>query len=88
MFQIGIISADSKVALYSELAIQLAALLHDERDIIANAANTAALIYHTLPDINWAGFYFMKDGELLLGPFQGKSACVTWFACGQHTSSI
>jgi GAF domain-containing protein len=50
--------------------------LADETDLVANAANTAALIYHTLPDINWAGFYFLKGDELLLGPFQGKPACV------------
>ena len=47
-----------------------------ERDLIANAANTAALIYDALPDLNWAGFYLYKSGELVLGPFQGKPACV------------
>lgn len=65
-----------KRADYERLAAELAALLADERDLIANAANTAALIYDALPDLNWAGFYFMKDGELVLGPFQGKPACV------------
>jgi L-methionine (R)-S-oxide reductase len=69
-------TVDDKHALYQELAIQLAALLEGESDPIANAANTAALIYHGLPDLNWAGFYFNRGGELVLGPFQGKPACV------------
>jgi GAF domain-containing protein len=66
----------SKLVLYRDLTAQLAALLAGEADLIANAANTAALIYHGLPDINWAGFYFRKGAELVLGPFQGKPACV------------
>ena len=61
---------------YIELAAQLAALLAGESDRIANAANMAALIYHGLPDLNWAGFYFRRGDELVLGPFQGKPACV------------
>jgi len=61
---------------YSELARDLEALLTGERDLIANAANTAALLYDALPDLNWAGFYLYKSGELVLGPFQGKPACV------------
>jgi GAF domain-containing protein len=61
---------------WSELARDLAALLHGERDLIANAANTAALIWDALPGLNWAGFYLYKSGELVLGPFQGKPACV------------
>jgi L-methionine (R)-S-oxide reductase len=61
---------------YRGLAAQLAALVAGEPDPIANAANAAALIYHGLPDVNWAGFYFLKGGELVLGPFQGKPACV------------
>ena len=52
------------------------ALLTGERDWLANFANTSALIFHTLPGLNWAGFYLMKNGELVLGPFQGKVACV------------
>jgi len=66
----------TKPELYRELAAQLKALLADEADRIANAANMAALIYHGLPDLNWAGFYFRQGGELVLGPFQGKPACV------------
>ncbi|SPF46051.1 Protein YtsP [Candidatus Sulfopaludibacter sp. SbA4] len=62
--------------LYPDLLVQLASVLDGEHDAIANAANTAALLYHTLPDVNWVGFYFLKDGELVLGPIQGKPACV------------
>lgn len=63
-------------AAYRELARDLTALLSGERDLIANAANTAALLYDALPGLNWAGFYLYKSGELVLGPFQGKPACV------------
>jgi L-methionine (R)-S-oxide reductase len=63
-------------AAYAELARDLSALLSGEHDLIANAANTAALVYGALPDLNWAGFYLYKSGELVLGPFQGKPACV------------
>jgi L-methionine (R)-S-oxide reductase len=65
-----------KPADYAQLAQELAALLAGEPDLIANAANTAALIFGALPDVNWAGFYFLRDGELVVGPFQGKPACV------------
>jgi GAF domain-containing protein len=66
----------SKAALYDDLARQLAALIDGEPDRIANFANMSALIYHGLPALNWAGFYLESDGELVLGPFQGKPACV------------
>ena len=66
----------NKPADYARLAQELAALLAGERDLIANTANTAALIFGALPDVNWAGCYFLKDGELVVGPFQGKPACV------------
>ena len=65
-----------KPELYRDLARQLAALIAGEPDPIANAANAAALIYHGLPNLNWAGFYFRNGEELVLGPFQGKPACV------------
>src|SRR5690625_7699631 len=61
---------------YEELAAQAESLLEGERHAVANAANLSALIYQALPDINWAGFYFMEDGELVVGPFQGLPACV------------
>jgi GAF domain-containing protein len=60
----------------SDLLAQARALLEGERDFTANAAQLASLLFHTLPDLNWAGFYWMKGGELVLGPFQGKPACV------------
>jgi L-methionine (R)-S-oxide reductase len=65
-----------KLGLYRDLARQLAALIEGERDRVANAANMAALVYHGLPDLNWAGFYFTQGEELVLGPFQGEPACV------------
>jgi GAF domain-containing protein len=65
-----------KAALYRELAEELDALLSGEDDATANAANAAAAIYHTLPRLNWAGFYFLRNGTLVLGPFQGRPACV------------
>ncbi|MCV3206768.1 GAF domain-containing protein [Mesorhizobium sp. YC-39] len=77
MFSATAIDMSNKQAFYTELAAQLKALLEGERDSIANAANTAALIYQMVPDLNWAGFYFLaSDDELVLGPFQGKPACV------------
>jgi L-methionine (R)-S-oxide reductase len=76
MFQAAPSQAADKAGLYDELAQQLDGLLTGEEDFIANAANMAALLFHTLPDLNWAGFYLMKHGELVVGPFQGKPACV------------
>jgi GAF domain-containing protein len=64
-----------KVGAYRELKGQLAALFADERSGVANAGNMAALLYQSLPDLNWAGFYFVQEGGLVLGPFQGKVAC-------------
>ena len=61
---------------YARLAQELTGLLAGETDRIANAANTAALIFAALPEVNWAGFYFLRGTELVLGPFQGKPACV------------
>lgn len=66
----------SKPDFYAGLANQLRSLLDGERNFIANAANFAALVYNTLPDVNWTGFYFRHGDELILGPFQGKPACV------------
>lgn len=68
--------AGGKAALYRDLAEELDALLTGETDATANAANAAAAIYHTLPRLNWAGFYFLRDDTLVLGPFQGRPACV------------
>jgi L-methionine (R)-S-oxide reductase len=65
-----------KRAGYAELSGDLEALLAGESDAIANTANTAALLFEALPEINWAGFYFLRGAELVLGPFQGRPACV------------
>jgi GAF domain-containing protein len=65
-----------KAELFRELASQISALIQDETDPVANMANTAALIFHSVPKLNWAGFYLLKGGELVLGPFQGRVACV------------
>jgi L-methionine (R)-S-oxide reductase len=61
---------------YERLADDLRALLAGERHRVANAANTAALLFESLPRLNWAGFYFLEGGELVVGPFQGRPACV------------
>jgi L-methionine (R)-S-oxide reductase len=68
--------ANGKAMLYRELAEALEALLSGETDATANAANAAAAIFHALPRLNWAGFYFVRDDTLVLGPFQGRPACV------------
>lgn len=76
MFELKTPSAASKAELYALLVEQARALFEGERDAIANAANLSALVYHSLADLNWAGFYFFDGRELVLGPFQGKPACV------------
>lgn len=77
MFEARAIETSSKQEFYRELTSQLGGLLAGERDLIANAANTSALLFQTMPDLNWAGFYFLRENdELVLGPFQGKVACV------------
>ncbi len=76
MFTITSKPVDGQSALYEHLLDQVRALLAGERDCIANCANVAALLFHTLPDLNWAGCYLLRAGELVLGPFQGKPACV------------
>ena len=67
---------NAKPKLYASLVVQLLSLLKGEHDLIANAANFSALLFNSLPNVNWAGFYFLQDGELVLGPFQGNPACV------------
>ena len=66
----------TKTRIYSDLLLQARALLEMERDTVANMANLSALLYHGLDNLNWAGFYILKEGTLVLGPFQGKPACV------------
>jgi len=76
MFDLSRRPSGSKPELYRALVDQARALLQGERDPVANAANLASLIFYTVPDLNWAGFYFLRDGGLVVGPFQGKPACV------------
>jgi len=66
----------AKSKLYASLVVQLLSLLKGEHDFIANAANFSALLFNSLPNVNWAGFYFLQGEELVLGPFQGNPACV------------
>ena len=76
MFHVPTLDAHA-ATFHADLCAQLDALIGDERDAIANLANAAALIWHTVPDVNWAGFYLRRsDDQLVLGPFQGKPACV------------
>ena len=76
MFAVRSAPSGTQAERYCDLLEQARALLAGERDFTANAANLAALVFHALPELNWAGFYWMKGGELVLGPFQGKPACV------------
>jgi L-methionine (R)-S-oxide reductase len=75
MYDFKIAAADA-ATMYRDLASALARLVSGERDPIANMANAAALIWETLPDLNWAGFYRNVSGELVVGPFQGRPACI------------
>ena len=79
-----------KRADYERLASELKGLLTGESDFIANAANTSSLLFNAMPDVNWLGFYLLKNGELVVGPFQGKPACVrialTKGVCGAAAS--
>jgi L-methionine (R)-S-oxide reductase len=67
---------NDKCELYSRLTVDLVAVFEGERDLIANMANCAALLFHALPDLNWTGFYRTIDRDLVLGPFQGRPACI------------
>jgi L-methionine (R)-S-oxide reductase len=72
---VGDAHSTEKERQYDRLLGELRHLLAGERNLIANAANMASLLYHSVPDLNWAGFYFHQDGQLIVGPFQGKPAC-------------
>ena len=67
---------EAKIAMFDDLRSQLTGLVHGESDWIANTANFSSLVFNSMPGLNWAGFYFLKDDELVLGPFQGKPACI------------
>lgn len=91
MFEIQTRQYASKAAHYADLAQQARGLIEGERDFIANAANFSALVYHSLPGLNWAGFYLYDGTELVVGPFQGKPACIRIAlgrgVCGTATST-
>ena len=76
MYELKNLDNLSKTELYRNLGHELEALLGDETDFIANAANFSSLLFHSLPGLNWAGFYILKEEQLVLGPFQGKPACI------------
>ena len=76
MYNFEIDAAASKSELYAELVRSADALTSGEPDSVANMANVAALLWEFLPDVNWTGFYRVVDGALVLGPFQGKAACI------------
>ncbi len=76
MFATSDLSQLSKPELYRELAAQISALIRNETDPVANMANCAAVLFHSVPRLNWVGFYLLKGCELVVGPFQGRPACV------------
>jgi len=76
MFEATIVTSASKSDFYADLNKQLGGLLASERDLMANAANFSSLVFLLLDNLNWAGFYFSRGNDLVLGPFQGKPACV------------
>ncbi|HEX9391120.1 MAG TPA: GAF domain-containing protein [Usitatibacteraceae bacterium] len=76
MFEAQVIASESKAVFYSDLNKQLTGLLEGEHDLMANTANFSSLVFLMLADLNWAGFYFLRGNDLVLGPFQGKPACV------------
>lgn len=82
MYDFAPVAGQPKPALYADLLDAVRAITHGEPDAVANMANCAALFAEFLPDLNWAGFYRMVDGELVLGPFAGKPACIR-IALGQ-----
>lgn len=75
MFDINVFNGLTPEERYESLISSLEALLRDERDSLTNVCNASALINALIGDLNWCGFYFLKDGELVLGPFQGMPAC-------------
>ena len=76
MFNAPDLTTMPKAEIYKNLALQLHALIDDEPEAIANMANCAALIFHSLPELNWTGFYLLRENVLVLGPFQGRPACI------------
>lgn len=76
MLEMERIYPEDKIEMYELLLKQMEMILEGETDVIANLSNVSAMLGEALPKINWAGFYLMKEGKLILGPFQGKLACI------------
>lgn len=76
MLELPELDYSNKPAFYEDLRLAAQGLVAGESDRVANCANLSALLFHSLPRVNWLGFYLMRDGELVVGPFQGKPACV------------
>ncbi|PKM67965.1 MAG: hypothetical protein CVU95_04785 [Firmicutes bacterium HGW-Firmicutes-2] len=76
MFDISSIQSNDLESFYTGINDFVDGLFYEERDALANMSNLASLLYHTLSDVNWVGYYLFKSGELVLGPFQGKPACI------------
>lgn len=76
MFDLSSIHSNDSASLYMDINDFVDGLFYEERDALANMSNLASLLYHTLGDVNWVGYYLFKSGELVLGPFQGKPACI------------
>ncbi len=76
MFDISVVRSDSKAGMYEDMGDFIRGLFFEERNAIANMSNLASLLYHIMPEVSWAGFYLYKEEQLVLGPFQGKPACI------------
>ena len=76
MFELKKTNSKNKTAFYADLFQQAQGLFYEENDLVANAANLSSLMFNSMRDVNWVGFYFYKNDELVLGPFQGLPACI------------
>lgn len=76
MFDLSLVRTENKAAMYEDMNDFITGLFFEERDALANMSNLASLLYHCLSEVNWAGFYLYKEEQLVLGPFQGKPACI------------
>ena len=76
MFDISVVRSDTKAGMYEDMGDFINGLFFEERNAIANMSNLASLLYHIMPEVNWAGFYLYKEAQLVLGPFHGMPACI------------
>ena len=76
MFDLSVVRNESKVAMYEDMNDFITGIFFEERDALANMSNLTSLLYHIMPEVNWAGFYLYKEEQLVLGPFHGKPACI------------